>query len=372
MKVPFLNLSKQYRALSGRLDKAVSQVIKRQDFILGRDVALFEREFADYCGAGFCVGVNSGTDALFLSLKALGIGEGDEVVVPDFTFIATAFAVTSCGARPVFADIDETAYNMDVRALEKAVTRRTKAVIPVHLFGRCAPMDDIRSFCRKRGIAVIEDACQAHGAVYRGKRAGTVGQAGCFSFYPTKNLGGWGDGGAVVTDSRKLFERLRTMRDCGRRSRYEHVMMGYNSRLDTLQAAVLRAKLPFLDEWNKKRVLCAGYYAKLLRGSKAVSLPEIFDDFTHVYHVFAVRSLRRDALLEHLKVKGITAAVNYPIPLHLQPVYKPLGYKRGDFPVSESVAKTIISLPIHPFITAAEIRFVVRSIEEEQCPRKQR
>jgi dTDP-4-amino-4,6-dideoxygalactose transaminase len=362
MKVPFLDLKKQQKQIEAEIEQAIKKVEKRSDFILGEDVGSFEREFAAYCGTSLAVGVNSGTDALFLSLVAMGIGPGDEVIVPDFTFIATANAVSYTGAKPVFADIDGKTYNIDPQKIRKAITRRTKAIIPVHLFGQCADMGPVMSIAGKYGLKVIEDACQAHGALYkpRAGKAGSIGDAGCFSFYPTKNLGGFGDGGLVVTDNLKLYDKLKVLRDCGRnpKSRYEHSTVGYNSRLDTVQAAVLRVKLKYLDQWNRMRRYNAGLYDKLLAGELNIIKPRVAEYSEHVYHIYAVRVKNRDDLAELLRAKGIGAMVNYPIPLHRQPAYKGLGYRKGDFPVAEKVCREIISLPMHPLLAKEEIKYV--------------
>jgi dTDP-4-amino-4,6-dideoxygalactose transaminase len=363
MNIPFLDLHAKYKRVHAGVDRAIQDVVARQDFILGRDVALFEQEFAMYCGSRYCIGVNSGTDALFLSLKALGIGPGDEVIVPVFTFIATAFVVTCTGARPVFVDIDEKTFNIDVAKIERVVTKRTRAVIPVHLFGQCADMRALRALCRRRGLAVVEDACQAHGALYRGAAAGTMGAAGCFSFYPTKNLGGWGDGGAIVTDNERLYAKLRMMRDCGRKSKYEHHILGYNSRLDTLQAAVLRVKLRHLNAWNEKRALSARLYSGMFSRIPGVTIPCETPESRHVYHIYAIQVDRREAVVKALSGSHIGCMVNYPIPLHLQVVYKDLGYARGDFPVAERLSRRIISLPMHPFLTKRGIAYVVKTVQ---------
>lgn len=362
MNVPFLDLNAQHNALKPSLDRAIRDVTRRQDFILGEDVHCFEDEFAGYCNSRYCVGVNSGTDALFLSLKALGIGAGDEVIVPVFTFIATAFAVTCSGARPVFVDIDPLTFNLDINNVAAAITKRTRAVIPVHLFGQCADMGPILALARSRGLAIIEDACQAHGALYGNKKAGTMGAAGCFSFYPTKNLGAWGDAGAVVTDSEAMYKKLRVMRDCGRKSKYEHHILGYNSRLDTLQAAILRVKLEYLDQWNQRRRDIAQSYSALFSRVPEVLIPQESTGCRHVYHIYAIQVKRRDAVVSYIKKRNIGCMVNYPIPLHLQVVYKNLGYRKGDFPAAESVSQHIISLPMHPFLTRRRIDYVVKCV----------
>ncbi|MFA5373826.1 MAG: DegT/DnrJ/EryC1/StrS family aminotransferase [Candidatus Omnitrophota bacterium] len=367
MKVPFIDLHKQQAVVEKEINAAIKKVLRRGDYILGEEEKLFEREFGAYCGKRYAIGLNSGTDALFLSLVSLGIGLGDEVIVPVFTFIATAFAVSCAGAKPVFADIDAKTFNIDVAKIEQAITRKTKAIIPVHLFGQLADMQPIMKLARKYKLKVIEDACQSHGALYlKGKAAksGAIGDFGCFSFYPTKNLGGVGDGGLVVTNDKTLNDKLRRLRDCGRKSKYAHVILGYNSRLDTLQAAVLRVKLRYLDKWNKMRRAAAVEYDRLLKDVPGVVLPYTARCSSHIYHIYAVRVKNRDKLVEHLKASGIGVMVNYPIPLHLQEVYKGLGYKKGDFPQAEQVSKEIISLPMHPYLAKREIKYVVEKIKE--------
>lgn len=364
MKVPYVDLKKQHTLISKRAAKALSALARRGDFILGKEVGLFEAEFAAYCGSRYAVGVNSGTDALFLSLKALGIGPGDEVIVPAFTFIATANAVSYCGAKPVFCDIDPDTYCLDADCARRRLTRRTKAIIPVHLYGQCCDMDAVRKLAAETGLKVVEDACQAHGALYRGKKAGAMGDAGCFSFYPTKNLGGWGDGGMVVTSNEALFKKLLMLRDCGRKSKYEHAMVGYNSRLDTLQAAVLREELKLLERWNARRQRNAVLYARCLAGIKEVTLPSTPPGSSHVYHIYALRARERNRLLEFLKKQGIGVMVHYPVPLHLQPAYAELNHRKGDFPVSERTCAEIITLPMHPFLSRAQIGYVCANIRE--------
>jgi dTDP-4-amino-4,6-dideoxygalactose transaminase len=358
MNVPFIDVSRYHAVMRAETARALTALVRRSDYILGRDLRQFEAEFAAYCGARYAVGLNSGTDALFLSLKALGIGPGDEVIVPAFTFIATAFAVSYCGATPVFCDIDADTYCCEPGSMRRALTRRTRAVVPVHLFGQCCAMEAITSIAANRGIAVVEDACQAHGAAYTGVKAGAFGDTGCFSFYPTKNLGGWGDGGMVVTSNETVYRKLLVLRDCGRKTRYEHAIVGYNSRLDTIQAAVLRLKLKYLDSWNNLRRRYAGRYTELLDGLKDVICPAIGADTTHVFHVYAVKARKRDQLAGFLAKKGIQTTVHYPVPLHLQEAYAGRGYRKGDFPVAERTSDEIISLPMHPFLTDPQIRWV--------------
>lgn len=374
MKVPFLDLAPQYREIEKDFKIGLREVIRRGDFILGKGLLEFEKEFARYCQRKFAVGVNSGTDALFLGLLSLGIKAGDEVIVPVFTYIATALAVTFTGAKPVFVDIREDTYNIDAGKIEKAITKKTRAILPVHLYGQAADMKPILEIANRHHLKVVEDCAQAHGAIYkyrvsgigcREKTVGTMGDVGCFSFYPTKNLGAFGDGGAIVTDSEELYKKLLMLRDYGRRSKYEHVSIGYNSRLDTLQAsAVLRPKLKRLNKWNKMRYKNALKYTELLKGVKGIITPFASGQCRHVYNVYAIRVKNRDGVLQALKKKGIAALIHYPMPLHLQEVYKGLGYKKGDFPVSERIAGEVISLPIYPHLKEKEIRHIVKTLKE--------
>ncbi|MFA5363265.1 MAG: DegT/DnrJ/EryC1/StrS family aminotransferase [Candidatus Omnitrophota bacterium] len=374
MKVPFLDLREQYKEAKKDIDSSLNRIFRRSDFILGEEERLFEEEFAQYCGRKFGIGVNSGTDALILSLISLGIGSGDEVIVPVFTFIATASSVSLAGATPVFVDIDDRTLNIDVDRVEQAITKKTRAIIPVHLFGQPVDMAPLLKIARKHNLKVIEDAAQAHGALYyeggagkagsSGKKAGSMGDAGCFSFYPTKNLGGAGDGGMIVLDDERLYQRLLMLRDNGRKSKYEHSIIGYNSRLDTLQAAVLGSKLKRLDAWNDRRRTCARMYTDSLQDIAGVSVFGEADYARHVYHIYCLRAVNRDGLVDYLKKEGVGVMVHYPIPLHLQEAYKSLGYKQGDFPAAEKAAKEIVSLPMYPFLRPVQIRFVVSSIKQ--------
>ena len=313
------------------------------------------------------MGVSSGTAALFLALASLGIGPGDEVIVPAFTYIATALAVSYTGAKPVFVDIDELTYNIDVKKTRSAINNKTKAIIPVHLYGQMADMPQIIKLAKERGIFVIEDAAQAHGAKLNsgGSQliAGSVGDIGCFSFYPTKNLGGMGDGGMITTNSESIYKKLLMLRDYGRISRYEHANIGYNSRLDTIQAAILRIKLNKLDAWNKLRIEAAGVYNRLLSGVVGIGLPYVGKDAYHIYHVYGLKLSRRDCVVKALVDNNAGAIIHYPIPLHLQPAYKSLGYKAGDFPVSEKLCTEIVSLPMFPHISAEQCEYVADIIK---------
>jgi len=363
MNVPFVDLRSQYREIRPGAQRGLAALFQRGDFILGQDVQDFEISFARYLGVPFALGVNSGTDALFLGLLGLGIGPGDEVVVPAFTYIASAFAVTYTGAQPVFVDINEQTFTIDADLIERAVTPKTKAIMPVHLYGQAADMDPIARIAKRHRLKVIEDAAQAHGTQYKGKNTGGLGDVAAFSFYPTKNLSGFGDAGMLVTRDSQLFRRLLRLRDYGRRTRYEHVCLGYNSRLDSVQAVFLKEKLKRLDVWNKKRRAVARAYADFLKGVEGVRLPAAAGYGQHVYHIFAVRVKDRDRVFEGLKNFGIQAAVHYPIPLHLQEVYKDLGYRKGDFPVAERVAQEVLCLPIYPHIRPSQVSWVVRVLK---------
>ena len=367
MSIKFIDLGAQHKEIKSKIYGVLKKVINKNDFILGEDVRLFEKEFADYCGARFAVGVSSGTAALFLALESLGIGENDEVIVPDFTFIATALAVSYTGAKPVFVDIEEDTYNIDPDKIKEAITKNTKAIIPVHLFGQPANMPEILKLAKGHNLKVIEDACQAHGAMIKmpdgsWKKAGSLADVGCFSFYPSKNLGAFGDGGMITTNNGETYKSLLKLRDCGRVSKYEHDVIGYNSRLDTLQAAILRVKLRKIEKWNKMRQRIAGVYNKLLKDSSVIT-PHESPLARHVYHVYAVRSKKRDRILERLKDNGVGTAIYYHIPLHLQKAYAHLGYKSGDFPVSEKISLEIFSLPMYPYLKVAQIKFIVKIIE---------
>jgi dTDP-4-amino-4,6-dideoxygalactose transaminase len=362
MNIPFIDFSEQYKTIKEEVDRGWHDVCSRSAFIQGKEVQDFEEAFARYCGARYGAGVNSGTDALYLALAALNIGPGDEVILPTHTFIATALCVSYTGATPVFVDIEPETFNLDPRRLEAAITPRTKVIMPVHLYGQTADMDAVNAVARGRGIKVVEDAAQAHGASYKGKKAGNLGDAACFSFYPTKGLGGFGDGGMVVTDDAGVYEQVKMLRDYGRADRYSHKIKGYNSRLDTLQAVVLLAKLKHLDEWNAMRAAVADQYRELLADTP-LDLPAVKDGRVHVYQTFCVATDNRDRIIEELKAKGVSALIHYPIPVHLQEAYSELGYKRGDFPQSERHADRIMSLPMFPHMTGEQIKYVCDSLK---------
>ncbi len=367
--VPFIDLTAQYRTLENEIRAAVDGVFRRQAFILGDEVAEFERELARFCDSQDAIGCGSGTDALSLALLALGIGPGDEVVTSPFTFFATAGAICRVGARPVFADIDPVSFNVDPAAVECAVTSRTRALMPVHLFGQCAEMEPLWRLAVRCGLAVVEDACQAIGAEYRGRRAGVLGTVGCFSFFPTKNLGAAGDAGLLTTDDPSLAERLRRLRVHGDSGGYHHQEIGINSRLDALQAAVLRVKLRHLDSWTDARQRNAARYAELFRHYELldmVELPVALPERRHVYNQYCVRIKggRRDEVREALNRSRIGCTVYYPMPLHLQPCFAHLGYRQGDLPEAEAAAQEVLALPIFPELRAEQQETVVRGIAE--------
>ncbi len=348
MNIPFLDIGAAYRELQQEIDEAVQRVLQSGWYILGEEVERFEAAFAAYCGVRHCIGVGNGLDALHLILRAYEIGEGDEVIVPSHTFIATWLAVSFAGAKPVPVEpADDGTYNISPALIEAAITPRTKAIMPVHLYGQPADMDSINAIAKKHGLKVIEDAAQAHGARYKGRRAGGLGDAAGFSFYPGKNLGAMGDGGAITTNDADLAERLKALRNYGSFVKYAHVMQGFNSRLDPIQAAVLRVKLAYLDQWNARRISVASRYMDLLRDS-GVALPSVPDQVQSAFHLFVVRSVRRDALQFALKREGVETLIHYPTPPHLQGAYQELGHSSPAFPVAERLANEVLSLPIGP------------------------
>jgi len=360
--VPFVRLADTDPALLAELLAVTERVASSGAFTLGHELESFEREFAAWCEAEHAIGVSSGTSALELALRGLGVGPGDEVVVPTNSFIATAEAVTATGATPRLVDVDEATALLTAEIVEEALTPRTRCVIPVHLYGRTVEMEPLLALCRARGLAVVEDACQAHGARYRGRPVGSLGDAGCFSFYPTKNLGGWGDGGAVVTGDAELAERIRLLRSHGEAERHRHQLAAGTHRLHSLQAAILKVKLGRLDEWNDQR-RAAGRSLREVLGDSDLTLPaQPGSDGDHVFHLFVVRSSDRDALRAHLDAHGVASAIHYPTPIHLQPAYAGQGPGRGDLPVSELLAEQSCSLPIFPSITDAEIDQIAATV----------
>lgn len=383
MNVPLLDLQAQYATLKDEVQAAVAAVFESQRFVLGAQGAALEEEIARYCGVGHAVGVASGTDALLLSLRALGVGAGDGVITVPFTFFATAGAVVNIGARPFFVDIEAAGYGMDPDRLAAFLaeecrytpaTRQVvhtasgstiRAVLPVHLYGQCADMEPIVEVARRYGLPVVEDACQAIGAVYRGRKAGALGEMGCFSFFPSKNLGGAGDGGMVVTADQGLAERVRLLRGHGAHARYYHDIVGFNSRLDELQAAVLRVKLPHLDRWSEGRRRNAEAYGEEFRAAGLLDLltpPEVLPDRSHIFHQYVIRAARRDALQAFLREGGIGTEVYYPVPLHEQECFRPLGYGAEDFPRSRAASRETLALPVYPELSGEQRRFVVERI----------
>ncbi len=362
-KIPLVDLYAQYESIKPEIDDAIQRTIKETAFILGPEAKQFEDHFAEFCGVKHAIGLDSGTAALHLALIALGVGAGDEVITTAHTFVATCEPVSLLGARPVFVDIDPRTYNMDPAKLEAAITPNTKAIIPVHLYGQPAEMDPIIEIARKHNIPVIEDAAQAHGATYRDRKIGTLSEMACFSFYPGKNLGAYGDAGALVTNDDDLAAKIRMLRNHGRIGKYEHEITGYGYRLDGIQGAILDAKLNHLADWNAARRSHADYYTELLTNlDDSIVTPYEPPHLRSVYHLYVIRTRSRDALLQHLKANDIEAGIHYPVPLHLQPVYKNLGYKKGDFPETEQAAAEILSLPLYPELTHAQIDRVVETM----------
>jgi dTDP-4-amino-4,6-dideoxygalactose transaminase len=364
MKVPFLDLKAHHAPMREQLDAAIRDVIDAGAFAGGPFVAKFEKEFAAYCGAGQAVGVGNGTDALWFALLALGVGPGDEVITVPSTFMATAEAISYCGARPVFVDIEETTYNMDPGLLEAAITARTKAIIPVHLFGQCADMDPILEIAARHRVPVIEDACQAHGATYKGKKAGTMGVAGGFSFYPGKNLGALGEAGAVVTNNAELAGKIQVLRDHGQARKYYHSHVGWNGRMDGIQGAVLSVKLKQLDVSNLRRRSHALLYDQLLGEMEEVIIPAQAGYSQSVYHIYAVRVKDRDQVLQSMAEKGISCGIHYPIPVHLQEAYRFLGRGKGSYPVAERCAGEFLSLPMFPELSREQIEAVAGELKQ--------
>jgi dTDP-4-amino-4,6-dideoxygalactose transaminase len=361
--IPFVDLKAQYRAIRDEVRPAIDRVLESCEFTLGSEVAAFEAEFAAHCRTAYGVGVNSGTSALHLALLAAGVGPGDEVITVPFTFIATVSAIDYTGARPVFVDIDPVTFTIDPSAIEAAISERTKAIVPVHLYGQPADMDPLLAIARRHGLVVIEDAAQAHGAEYKGRRCGSMGDLGCFSFYPGKNLGAYGEGGMVVTGSADHARTVRMLRDWGAERKYEHVLKGYNYRLEGIQAAVLRVKLRHLEDWTEARRAAAARYDELLRGS-GVPTPTAPPTARHVYHLYAVRTGRRPAWQEALRQRGIQTAIHYPTPVHLLPAFADLGHRPGEFPHAERAAREVLSLPMFPELTVEQSERVAGAVRE--------
>ncbi len=363
MKVPFVDLKSHDANLRAEINRAIQDVIDAAAFAGGLFVNRFEADFAAYCDSPHTIGVGSGTEALWLTLLALGIGQGDEVITVPNTFMATAEAITYTGAEVVFVDVDEQSYTMDPAALADAITARTRAIIPVHLFGQPADMDPIMEIARREGLFVVEDACQAHGAEYKGRRVGAFGEAACFSFYPGKNLGAFGEAGAVVTHNSELQEKIRILRDHGQVQKYEHRMVGWNGRMDGIQAAVLQVKLRYLEQGNRLRRYHASNYQQGLDDIEEIILPTQAAYARHVYHIYAIRVQDRDEILTFLAEKGIGCGIHYPVPIHLQEAYRHLGYRHGAFPVAERCASEFVSLPMYPELTYAQVEEVIEGVK---------
>ncbi len=361
--IPFLDLKAQYRQIKPQVDAAVLRVIDSAQFVLGPDVAAFEDRFAAYCNVDHCRAVNSGTSALHLALLAANVGPGDEVITVSMTFVATTAAILYCGAKPVFVDVDPISWTMSPALIEAAITPRTKAILPVHLHGLMADMDPIMEIARRHGLVVVEDAAQAHGAEYKGRRAGSIGDLGCFSFYPGKNLGAYGEGGAVVTNSPDLARRISLLRDWGQESKYNHVVAGYNFRMDGIQGAVLNVKMDHLESWTEGRRTVATQYDSLLE-KLPFERPRAPTHSRHVYHVYAVRLPRRDEALKLLQEGGIGVGIHYPVPVHLQKAYANLDYRAGDYPVTERLANEFLSLPIYPELRRDQVAEVVAQLQK--------
>ncbi|MBY5522833.1 DegT/DnrJ/EryC1/StrS family aminotransferase [Rhizobium leguminosarum] len=361
--IPFLDIKAQYQSIKGEIDAAVLGVLASGQYVLGDEVAHFEQEFADYCNVKHAIAVNTGTSALHLALLAAGVGPGDEVITVPFTFVATVSAICYTGARPVFVDVEPVTLTMDPAEVEAKITPRTKAIVPVHLYGQMADMDAIKAIAERHRIPVIEDACQAHGAQYKGHRAGSIGLSGCFSFYPGKNLGACGEGGMVVTNDDDQAKTMRMLRDWGQEQRYHHLLKGFNYRMDAIQGAILRVKLRHLEAWTEARRTHARRYSSLLAGSTVLTTPVEAADRRHVYHVYAIRSRDRDGLQRLLSAEGIPSGLHYPIPVHLQKAHADLGYQAGDFPVSEAAAREVLSLPIYPEMPVRHVDQVVAALE---------
>jgi len=363
--IPFLDLKTQYRAIKPEIQAAINRVLDSAQYVLGEEVESFEREFAAFSGADFGVAVNTGTSALHLALLAAGIGQDDEVITVPFTFVATVAAIRYTGARPVFVDIDPVTFTMDVNQIERAITPKTKAIVPVHLYGHPADMDAILEIAERHGLKVIEDACQAHGAIYKGRPVGGLGHAGCFSFYPGKNLGAYGEGGMVTTNDAGMQKTMRMLRDWGQEKKYYHVLKGFNYRMEGLQGAILRVKLRHLPAWTEARQSLAAVYDRLLAGNEVVEAPRPPANGTHVYHIYAVRTADRTGLMKTLQSHGIGSGIHYPIPVHLQEAHADLGHKKGDFPESERAADQVLSLPMFPELARTDLEVVAAAITQE-------
>jgi dTDP-4-amino-4,6-dideoxygalactose transaminase len=368
--IPLVDLKEQFQPLKKEIMTEIEGVLDNMELFLGENVFQLESEFAKYCQTRFAVGVGSGTDALYLSLRAVGVGRGDEVITVANTFIATAEAIVQTGAQPVFVDIDADTYTIDATKVEAAITERTKAILPVHLYGYPADMDRIMAIARKHGLRVIEDACQAHGAEYKGVKVGTIGDAGAFSFYCSKNLGAYGEGGMVVTKDREIATQVQVLRDHGRNGKYQHAVMGTNSRLDELQSAILRVKLRHLDEWNTMRRALAAEYNRQLFGIEEIVRPTERPHAEHVYHLYVIRTPDREGLSTWLRKHNIATGVHYPIPIHLQQAWLAVGYSGGSLPITEASSQEILSLPMYPELTVDQVHYICQSVKDYFRPQR--
>lgn len=361
--IPLVDLKAQYKAIKSEINPAINRVLEGAHFILGSEVEEFEKSFASFCGTKYAIGVASGLNALELGMRSAGIKEDDEIITPTNSFIASSSAISLTGAKPVLVDCEEDSFNIDPEKIGEKITKKTKAIIPVHLYGRIANMDQIMKIAKIHKLQVIEDACQAHGAKYHGRKAGSIGLFGAFSFYPGKNLGAYGDGGIITTNNAKIAQTVGQMRNYGQSQKYHHDYLAWNSRLDTIQAAILLVKLKYLNEWNKARLRIAKLYNKLLK-DLPLNLPQIPKDSTHVFHLYVIRTKVREKLAKFLGKEGITTGLHYPIPIHLQKAYKDLDYKKGDFPVSEKLAEEILTLPIYPELKDLEVEYIAKKIKQ--------
>ncbi|MBA7530924.1 dTDP-3-amino-3,4,6-trideoxy-alpha-D-glucose transaminase [subsurface metagenome] len=362
--IPLVDLKAQYNSIKTEIDNAIQRVLDNTSFIMGDELKKFEEEFALFCNTKYAIGVANGSDALILALRACGIGKGDEVITVPHTFIATTEAISNVGGKIIFVDIDSKTYTVDVSKIEEKIGNKTKAIIPVHLYGQSADMNPILKIAKKYDLKIIEDAAQAHGAEYQGKKVGSIGDVACFSFYPGKNLGAYGDAGMITTNNEEIANKLKMLRNHGRlTAKYEHQIEGYSSRLDNLQAAILRVKLKYLNKWNSIRRKNARKYNELLNNIEGVITPHEADYANHVYHLYVIRTENRDKLIEELKLKGVATGIHYPTPLHLQPAYSYLGYKEGDFPITEKASQEILSLPMYAELNDRQIDEIVKLIK---------
>lgn len=357
MELKTIDIARQYKNLKKEMQKAIWNVLEKQSFILGEQVEKLETDFAKYCNVKYGVGCGSGTAALFLAIDSFGFNRNDEIITTPFTFIATASSIISAGLKPVFVDIDESTYNIDVKKIENAITKKTSAIIPVHLYGQPCDMDELMKLSKKYKLEIIEDCAQAHGAEYKNKKVGAFGKTSCFSFYPGKNLGAYGDAGIVLTNDEKICDKLKLLRNHGRHTKYYHEIHGYNHRIDGIQGAVLNVKLKYLDNWNSRRQQIAKLYDEYLKDTELL-LPKVGKNRTHVYHLYVVRHPDRDRIIEQLKEYKIFSVIHYGTPLHLQPCFADLKYKKGSFPVSEKVANEVFSLPMFPELTDREVKYI--------------